>query len=230
MFQELLNFFLNANHKPFWKGLTFVLIILVFFFVDYFFRFSDSYITDSKLNQITKIQTLLKNECIDDEIKKELLKIQKQIIYRITFWERCSIITTEIYKTYSKRNSFLNVNSDKKKDLSTSESSYPVQRNLFWHFLSSSWFLLISMIIFPIILIYEKNAKSKFETIFMFEIIFSLFAIIYSYFLAFVPILLDVRINYFINFVSIFILSGIFISLDKFLKKFISTPKASADL
>ena len=222
---------MESDHKFSKKFLLTLFIVFSLLSIDYFFRFSDSYIAEKKIEQIGKIQEIVKQDSLAIEPKRELLKLQTQVIKRQGFWELLSDLISFIHSTISSPNatktSPINAKPIIKKDSIVSKDLPPIQvlglqsfesekykRSVTWHIITSCWVMILMMLILPFLLFQKDDSRMSFGSLIASELILIIFCVLYSYILALIPVYENSLWNYIINFISLPIIIGL-ISLFK---------------
>jgi hypothetical protein len=202
MFDKLLDFFLDSKHKFSKKFLMTFLVIVGLLAIDYFFRFSDSYIAEKKIEQLGNIQEIIKQDTLRIELKNELIRIEKEVIKRQGFWSSLSDLTSFIQRTISSPKQIITKPiATKPIKIEIKEKTIP-ERDVFWHIISSCWIFILIMLIIPISPFYDKANNLTFGVAIIMEVIMIFFCGFYSYLLALVPIFEYPFWNYTINVLS----------------------------
>lgn len=214
------DYFLDNNKRFTDKLSLFVLIAIGFFSIDYFFRFSDSYITKNKIEQIEKIERLLAQDTIRAETKKDLVSIENEIISRKSLWTQ--IGTYSSFFSFESLNSILPTKSDTQTDINqpTKKSIASIDtRSAFFHNLTSGWIFWLMIIITPFIFIGNKlNGNAIIGALFM-DFMCVLLAYLFAYWFAFIPIIWTPIINYILNALLCLIIIGAFAKTAEKFKK-----------
>ena len=180
------------------KLFYFALGLVIFLGVDYSFRFSDSYITEKKIEQLEKIYKLREIHKLTSKTNIEISKIENEILRRQGFWSLSSDFVSLIQQT---------INSPKQKN-ATNNNANPIEienkkvktRSTFWHIISSSWWLILLIFILPIGIITDKNQTGNKLTIFIVgEIFITILIVILSYLTALIPTFKNPMWNYVLN-------------------------------
>ena len=231
MIDKVWSYLMESDHKFSKKFLLTLFIVFSLLSIDYFFRFSDSYIAEKKIEQIGKIQEIVKQDSLAIEPKRELLKLQTQVIKRQGFWELLSDLISFIHSTISSPNatktSPINAKPIIKKDSIVSKDLPPIQvlglqsfesekykRSVTWHIITSCWVMILMMLILPFSLFQKDESGMSFGSLLASELILIILCVIYSYILALIPVYENSLWNYIINFISLPIIIGL-ISLFK---------------
>ena len=206
MFEKAFDFFINSNHKLSKKLALTVIVVSMLVFTDYFFRFSDTYIAEKKIEQLSKINEVLKQDSISSYSKTELLRIEKQVIKRQGFWDGLSDLISLIQTTISSPKAINKIPNETipikidKKDVKNRPVMPKKERDVFWHIVTSCWFFILMMVIVPIAPFTKNNEMdNKISFILLMELILILFCGIFSYLFALIPILGNPIINYIAN-------------------------------
>lgn len=196
--QEILktatDFFLSKDRRLSSKfGLVFTLAIGLLF-SDYFFRFSDSYITKTKIEQIEKIEELLQKDSLGADAKKELTQIEKGVFQRKGFWDlvpsRASLISL-IQRTINSQNA--------KSDTNNATKPIVIERDVFWHNITSGWIFWIVIIISPVLIFQNKLSGSTILSYLLADLLVAAIGYSFSYLFAFIPVLGHPVVNYIVN-------------------------------
>jgi len=81
------DYILNSEKRFSAKFVLLASVVGGLLFADYFFRFSDSYITNTKIKQIEQIETILLKDSLGVDARKELVRMEKAVIQRRGFWD-----------------------------------------------------------------------------------------------------------------------------------------------
>jgi hypothetical protein len=217
MIDKAWSYFMESDHKFSKKFLHTLIIIILLLCIDYFFRFSDSYIAEKKIEQIGKIQEIMKQDSLSAEPKRELLKLQTQVIKRQGFWELSSDLMSFIHSTISSPNAIKTrpINAKPIKDSVLTKDMPPIQvlgsqsfdsknykRSVTWHVITSCWMLIILMLAMPFVLFQKDENKISFGAFIANVLLLILLITLYSFLLALIPVYENPLLNYLINFLS----------------------------
>lgn len=188
---SIFNFFSNAKNSISRKAFWAIFIVFAIFFLDNSLSFSFYINNQYKLDQIEKINEIIRDSSFTREDELFLFNLREEIIYRETWKE-------------STENFLSDFEFEKNENLSTVETSEKPEKNrdYFWHFISSSWLFLLLIIIFPFALF--KSTKTNFLNtllgLLVFEGILYLFAWLAAKLLSYLPIMFNDPIyNYIFN-------------------------------
>ena len=216
MFDKVWDFLVDGKHKFSKKFLLAFFAFLSLLAIDYFFRFSDSYIAEKKIEQLGKIEEILKQDSISTQSKNELLRIEKQVINRQGFWDLSSDLISLIQITINSPKQIIKTPIATKpidnKNLKIVEIK--IERSVFWHILTSCWYLIAFMVVFPFAIISQKT-ENKTVMIITVEIIFAALIALVSYLFALIPVLNNPIYNYMLNLaipILLLLLIGFFIN------------------
>lgn len=155
-FNSIFHFLTDKTKGLSYKALLTILVITLIVLIDNTLSFSYYYNTENKIAQISNLNKILTDSTLNKSEKNELLKLRKQIIDRKTWkdkaWNLLSkmefnkndIVTTEKTPEYIEKNKIEEIN---------------IERSYFWHFISSSWLILILIIIFPIVGLLDRSSS-----------------------------------------------------------------------
>lgn len=213
MFTNIFDFIISADHKASKKIVLIVITLISLSLLDYVFRFSDSYVAERKIEQLDRIQTILKDSTLSSNVRKELNRLQVKIINRKGLWDTLSyyfnIIQEEIKGDYNEPSEL------PKHDTDNTET-----RSLFWHVItSSSLFILMSVTLLLTILwliVTNKLATSTLIGIILLEVLLVILIVSFSYTLALIPIIINPFVNYAFNIIINIIM---YIILNNYSKK-----------
>lgn len=200
VFGGIINY-LTDSPTRFIKKLFFVyMLIITLMVIDGVFSFSYYYNLDRKLTEVEKIENLLDSENLTVKENEQLCALRQELIARPTFTEK-----------YYPKLSWFNFFSGTDK------------RNPLVHFITSSWFLIITAMIIPFIGLFSKsNGTSKLDieailiVTLMFVPILLIMSWIWTLILAQIPLLNDSPwINYVLNFAISWILVIIYTGVIK---------------
>lgn len=187
------------------KTLTAFLILFLFLFLDNLFDFSYSFRTNNRIEQLSKITTLLKDTTLSENSKKTLLKERECIISKRTYFE--SFLS--LWSSLSLHNPFAKdkkqykspVIQNAKHKLSEKEVSVPI-KNFYLHYLFSNLFIVLLMFIFPFALIKFGNLRSfslGIATILIIWLVLFLIGLFFAFIFGLIPTFQNVSINYLID-------------------------------
>lgn len=216
---ELINtifiFFTDKTKKLSHKTIMIFFSLILLIFLDNTFSFSYYYNNASKVEQIEKLNNIVLDSTLTvSEIKQ--LKILRHNIIKHNTWKD---------QIYNKIISFdFRVNDNNKIIVKNDKRNNIKERNYWIHFISSSWFFCIMMLIIPIAAIFDKKNSSLsliFAIIFIFEPLLYLFSWFFAKLFSFIPIIDNTPYyNYAINgllHIIILLILGFFIN--KYAKK-----------
>ncbi|MGF7217942.1 hypothetical protein GGR92_004119 [Spirosoma lacussanchae] len=190
LYKDVKDFFGSDKLKPLAKLWWALVVLLGLLGIDYFFRFSDSYITNIKIEQIEKIESVLQNKALGNEARAELIRIEQSVINRQGFWDLSSDLASLIQSK---------INSTNAKS-ATKADTRPIRKiNVFWHYATSGAFFWLFILVSPLIALSSGTNKEGIVGIIIFDIFCVCFALLLAYCLSFVPILWDPIVNYIIN-------------------------------
>lgn len=203
MFDKLWDFFIDSKHKFSKKFLMSFLVISGLLSVDYFFRFSDSYIAEKKIEQLAKIHDIIKQDSLRTETKLELIRIEKEVIKRQGFWSSLSDLTSFIQITISSPKQIITTPTATKPITKEFKNEIIPKRDVFWHIVSSCWIFILLMLILPITPFYDKTNNITFSAVLILEVFMVIICGFYSFLLALIPIFEQPFWNYVINILSL---------------------------
>jgi hypothetical protein len=160
-------------------------------FVDRMFKFSDNYITSTKIEQVEKLEKLIANEGVDSTVKEQLRAIELTVLSRQTAWDY-TLQRLAAFKKVIISSGFQRV------DLTGTTTP---TRSFFWHTVSASWFFVLLMIVSPFMLLVEKKyIATAFISFLMVELCLLLIVFCFSALFAQIPIILgSTVITYILN-------------------------------
>lgn len=202
MFDKLFSFLFESNHKFSNKFITTFFIVISFLACDYFFRFSDTYIVEKKIEQLGKINSLIKEDSLSVDLRRELINMEKDVINRKDFWESISDVIYFIEQT-------INTPSRNATTITTHQE-HRSERNIIWHVVTSNWIFILVMILTPFIY-YDTKAfpsLSIFVGILLYEFTTLVFIALCSYLLALIPVFKYPIFNYLLNIIALPCLIG----------------------
>lgn len=144
------------------KAAILIVTIIMLFIVDGIFGYSYFYFSNRKIEQITRLSTLLKDTTLDLETKSEVIRLQKDVIghTRLTDNLMPFFKSTNISKAFEN-----SVTKEGKK------------RNLFWfHLTAGGLFYIMSLLYIPAIFFINKRSvitdfvSGIFHAVFMFSL------------------------------------------------------------
>ena len=190
------------------KAITTIIVIALIVLIDNTLSFSYYYNTENKIEQISNVNKLLTDTTLTKIENQKLLNIRKDIIDRKTWKDKTWDFISNM--DFRSENSLTENPTEKEIENPLSERSY------LWHFISSSWLIVILMIAFPFIGIFDK--KTPFGQAIGILIILEPFLYGMAWILAklfsFIPIILNnPTLNYILNAIlclGVFALFGIF--------------------
>tara|TARA_R110001606_G_C15298763_1_gene642349 strand:- start:181 stop:849 length:669 start_codon:yes stop_codon:yes gene_type:complete len=200
-FSSIIHFLTDKTRNLSSKALFIVFGVILLVFLDNTFSFSYYYNTSQKITQVNKINEVLKDSTFSVLEKKKLIKLRTDIIEHKTLKDKSYDYLTNL--------NFETSEGDHSKIIETVKSE--AQRNSRIHFITSSWWLILSFGIFaiaiPFLLLTQK--RDIFNTLLGFIFIEGfayLIALLLSKIFSFIPLIDN---NPIYNYILNVILSGI---------------------
>ena len=189
-FASILNFLIDKEKKGSIKTLFIICILIILYFLNNTLGFTYHYNISRKLEEIQKVNEILKEPDLPISIKANLLVLRDNIINHQSwvdeFWDYAQKLLTS--ETVSKN-----------------DVHETVSRNFIWQFISSSFFVLIGMIAIPIYFIRKKTFKTFsgfFIILFILWALMFFYAVIVALLLSLIPIIAGrPYINYIVNII-----------------------------
>jgi len=205
---SIFHFFTDKTRGLSSKAITTIIVIALIVLIDNTLSFSYYYNTENKIEQISNVNKLLTDTTLTKIENQKLLNIRKDIIDRKTWKDKTWDFISNM--DFRSENSLTENPTEKEIETLLSERSY------LWHFISSSWLIVILMIASPFIGIFDK--KTPFGQAIGILIILEPFLYGMAWILAklfsFIPIILNnPTLNYILNAIlclGVFALFGIF--------------------
>ena len=205
---SIFHFFTDKTRGLSSKAITTIIVVALIILIDNTLSFSYYYNTENKIEQVLSVNKLLTDTTLTKTENKKLLNIRKDIIDRKTWKDKTWDFVSNM--DFRSENSLTENPTEKEIEIPISERSY------LWHFISSSWLIVILMIAFPFVGILDK--KTPFGQAIGILIILEPFlygmAWISAKLFSFIPIILNnPTLNYILNAIlclGVFALFGIF--------------------
>ncbi len=220
---SVFHFFTDKTKGLSYKALLTILVVTLIILVDNTLSFSYYYNTQNKIEQVSNLNKILADSTLGSNEQNELFQLRKQIIERKTWkdkaWNLMSKMEfnkNEFTPTVTKPE-LIEKNIVEKDIIENDivEKDF-IERSYFWHFISSSWFILIFIIAFPFIGFFDKSSPLP-QTIGILLVIEPLLygiAWIFAKMFSYIPTILGNPIyNYVLNIIlclGIIALTGIF--------------------
>lgn len=201
MLEKLADFFLSKDAKFAVKFFLFALLVSSLLGVDYLFRLSDSYITKTKIEQIEKIEELIAKDTLRPEARKELIRLENEVIQRQGLWVSLGSFSSFIQSI---------INSQDAK-IATPTNANPIVRNSWYHNLSSGWVFWLLIAMSPFITFSGGITGEKLAGVLMMDFFALLCAFVLAYLFAFIPVLGHPIVNYILNAILCLGLIGVLV-------------------
>jgi hypothetical protein len=118
---------------------------------DNLFSFSYYYNNSQKISQAKELTEILKEQSLTKYEKEKLLKLRRDIIEHSTWKDHAWSFFTSI--SFSKDAKSTTTKGNTTKSI--------IERSYNWHFVTSSWILILMMIFTPIALLFDKTTPSS---------------------------------------------------------------------
>ncbi len=202
------HFFTDKTRRLSSKAIISIIVVALIILIDNTLSFSYYYNTENKIEQVSSINKVLTDSTLNKTEKNQLLKLRQQIINRKTWKDKTWDLVSNM--NFSTENTTNENHTVEKVENEITERSY------LWHFISSSWLILILLIAFPFVGIFDK--KTPFAQAIGILLILEPFlygiAWIFAKVFSFIPVILNNPIyNYVLNAIlciGVFALFGIF--------------------
>lgn len=205
---SIFHFFTDRTRRLSSKAIISIIVFVLIILIDNTLSFSYYYNTEKKIEQVSNINKILGDTTLSKPAKKELLKLREDIINRKTWKDKTWDLVSNMNFTKD-NNSIVNQTSEQTEE-KVDERSY------LWHFISSSWLILILLVAFPFIGIFDKKTPlgQAIGILLILEPTLYGLAWILAKIFSFIPIIFNnPTFNYILNAilcVGIFALFGIF--------------------
>ena len=146
---SIFHFFTDKTRRLSSKAITTIIVISLIVFIDNTLSFSYYYNTENKIEQISSVNKTLNESTLSETEKKKLLKLRKDIIDRKTWKDKTWDFVSSM--DFGNNNNLIKNETEEKIEEQIDKRSY------LWHFISSSWLILILMIAFPFVGIFDNN-------------------------------------------------------------------------
>ncbi len=212
IFEKIVAFYTDRTKKMSVKAGIAIIILIIIFFINDFSGFTYYYNINQKISNVEQINNVLSKNNLDYKTKQKLLNVQNEILNRKNVFEKTyDFISNVSFEVPFQKNENTEI---KQVDNSTNE---------IWHFVSSSWLLMILMLGFLIAVFMDKQSTlvQGIPVLFFIEIFLFLLCSAFAYVFEFIPIINRdyMFINYFINFILHFlVLYCIYLSVKKMTK------------
>lgn len=212
LFNSIFQFFTDNTKKFSHKTILVLFSIFIIIILDNVLSFSYYYNNEKKISQIQSINSIVKDTTINDKERKMLFTLRDKIILHKTWKDNVWDFFTSIeFKNDVKPS--LNV-IEKKKDIAIIKEPNKVERNYYLHFITSSWFFLLVILIVPFVGFSDKNTSFLTALMIILFFVIPLFLFlgwIFAKIFSFIPIILNNPINnYILNFILSFLLIILF--------------------
>lgn len=191
-FSKIFDYIVDHNQKVSMKVVLILCGISSLFFVDWLFQFSDQYVITKKLQQIEKIESLLKNERPDSTTVAALNTIEYEVETRLTpmnhlsgFFGSLGIKTMRLIKFSTTKQSNANPSSS--------------IRNEFWQIITASIDAILLICIGFYYLLFDKSQFGNSSEIFATVLQTAIFGFIGVLILSCIPVFSHAWYNYLLN-------------------------------
>lgn len=196
---ELVKLFLDNTYKINHKLGLFLSVGLVVILIDNHLGFSRHLYNKNTIEEIAQIETLLGKKSTSKEIKPKLIQLENSII------EEKNLISyfLDSFPSLSSFNSSITLLSvDTKSTIIPINRAYPIEYSIFYHIISSCFWLLILLIVFITLIISTLLSKTKGDIVEFLQVtgIVIISGIAISWLLYLIPKFNPPVANYLINF------------------------------
>lgn len=195
----IFDLFTNPNHKAVHKTLFSISFIVIILYVDNTLNFSTSYNNIRKYEQVQAINSILSDTTLSNEDKKLLKENRFQILTYKTLKE---VVLEQFYSIDVNYN--VPVGDPTHPATPIQEKETNIQRSYWIHFVTSSWTIVLCMIIFPVMSFFtsKSNLIGAILGIPILEVFLYMLSWFFAKVFSFIPIILNnVNYNYALNFV-----------------------------
>lgn len=202
LFNSIFQFFTDNSKKISHKTILVLFSIFTILILDNFLSFTYYYNNEKKITQIESINKVIKDTTITTKERKMLFSLRDKIISHKTWkdniWDFCTAID---FKNDIKLSP--NINENKKNN--DFKNFNKVERNYYIHYISSSWFFLLVILIVTFVGFSDKNTSFLTALMIILFFVIPLFLFlgwIFAKIFSFIPIILDNPVyNYILNFI-----------------------------
>lgn len=213
-YNSIFKFFTDESRRLSSKAITSIIAIALIILIDNTLSFSYYYNTEKKIEQISNINEILRDTTLREYDKKKLLNLREQIINRITWKDQVwNFIVNSKFATKSDEDGELKYEVNR---------NNRVKRSYLLHFVSSSWLIIILIIAFPFVGIFNKKTPlgQAIGILLILEPTFLGIAWLLAKLFSLIPIILNnPTYNYFLNAFLCFAVFAVFAIIGKFQKK-----------
>ena len=203
------HFFTDKTRGLSYKAIISIIVVAFIILIDNTLSFSYYYNTENKIEQISNINKVLIDSTLNKTEKSQLIKLRQQIINKKTWKDKTWDLVSNI--DFSKENVPIENPTVEQIENQKTERSY------LWHFISSSWLILILLIAFPFLGVLDKKTPLGQTIVILLVLEPFLYGIawILAKVFSFIPVILNNPIyNYVLNAIlciGIFALFGILV-------------------
>lgn len=156
---SIFHFFTDKTKKLPYKLILLLSTLVLIALLDNFLSFSYSYNNNNKIAQIEGINNILNDTSITKYEREKLLVLRKDILNRSTWKDKSYDVLTSIeFKNDKKSNvNVPEIKGTKNSSQVSKEKPKFIERDYWWHFISSSWLFIILMFVIPVISFLDKE-------------------------------------------------------------------------
>ena len=206
---SIFHFFTDKTRRLSSKAITTIIVVALIILIDNTLSFSYYYNTKNKIEQVSSVNKLLTDTTLTKTEKKKLLNIRRDIIDRKTWKDKTWDFISNM--DFRSENSLT-------ENPTENEIKIPIEtkKSYLWHFISSSWLIVILMLAFPFVGIFDKKTPfgQAIGILIILEPLLYGMAWILAKLFSFIPIILNnPTLNYILNAIlclGVFALFGIF--------------------
>jgi hypothetical protein len=222
---DFINFLADKSLTLSKKTILIVSIVFILIVVDLLFGFSFNYSLNQRLNQIEKIEQIRLNYNLTDTNEQQLKKIEDKIINKKDYlyfllWQFQNVVKQE---TTTPNDSTFTIAEKPDSTFIPQPSKIQIEtekvlkRKFFLDLLSSSYILLLLLIILPFVPLFQKeNTADSYIGVLIIMIVIIGFTIVNYYLYSLIPTICRPWVNYLINVVLHF---GIVYSIIKLITR-----------
>lgn len=209
---HFINFLFDEDRRLSSKAAVVVFIVVAIVFVDNILGFSYSFSLDKKIEQVQKLNLILKDSTTDSTTKSFAINLRSQII------ERKDIVSQTLSFFRGKSNSVIKHHANNPP--ATPRAIEVSIKNNFWFNISASGiYFLLAIIMIPLMLFADKTTSlsQRLATGIATTVSFILFALFFIWVLGLIPQITNSTWiwNYLINFIIQVIIMGLLVHLSQ---------------
>ncbi len=207
---SIVHFFTDNTRKLSNKVLASIILLFVIVFLDNTLSFSYYYNVKNKIEEVNRINIILKDSTLEEENRNFLLVLKKDIIRRKTWKDK----SWDFFTNLNFKKDSVNIIKYEVADINNVKTKkIKIERSYILHYITSNWFVIIIMVIMPFVLFFdEENSFINALTITVFlEVVLYGISWINAKFLSYIPVIFNNPIyNYILNVLIVLLVIFLF--------------------